>query len=327
MSCNVGNTYIDFSKKNITKYMKLMLNNKFDKEIFSELLKTYIDVRYCNYYDIKYKNFEANINYYMREKANSLINKNEDKINVIKYTFHLFKYILYFDDVNSIDTNFDDIINELLAYRKNELNFNNDNFECELSNLTKEILKKKKNFFENFETSRFQLLLTKTNNKNIFYSSIDYDIKFPKIYSSYSKNKVFNSGVVNENKYFIEYYLLCNVILDDIISGNFNKKYITNFCLSLFNKEEKCNSLLNVINNDSIKDKFIITFLYADYLKYKDKINNLISLGYRIAITIDDNFELNETNIKKLDIFSYIVVKDTMYENSFDRSKMVIVDR
>ena len=57
--------YIEFSKKNILKYLKLILEKYYDKEIVSSLLETYINVRYYNYYEAKCKSQEANINYYM----------------------------------------------------------------------------------------------------------------------------------------------------------------------------------------------------------------------------------------------------------------------
>ena len=69
MAIDTSLNYITFIKKNITKYMKLIVGNNFVKDAFTELLDTYINVRYNNYYDIKYKNFESNINYYMKNRA------------------------------------------------------------------------------------------------------------------------------------------------------------------------------------------------------------------------------------------------------------------
>ena len=44
-------------------------------------------------------------------------------------------------------------------------------------------------------------------------STIDYNIRFPKIYSTYSINKVFNSAIINENINFILYNMVANKIL------------------------------------------------------------------------------------------------------------------
>ena len=100
MASNIVKEYIDFSKKNITKYLKIILEQDYSKEIIEPLLDTYINVRYYNNYDIKYKVFESNINYYMKQKAIKINEeKEEEYISKVKKIFYLFKYILYFDNV------------------------------------------------------------------------------------------------------------------------------------------------------------------------------------------------------------------------------------
>ena len=69
MANNIAREYIDFSKKNITKYLKIILDKYYAKKIVDPLLEVYINVRYYNNEDIKYKNFTSNINYYLRQKA------------------------------------------------------------------------------------------------------------------------------------------------------------------------------------------------------------------------------------------------------------------
>lgn len=325
MSLNVGNNYVNSAKKNITKYMKLMLGSNFDKNVFDYLLEVYIDVRYYNYYEIKYKNFETNINYYMKDKAKKLME--DDKISdKVKSTFYLFKYILYFDDVLDYD-NIKDIVREISNYRINTLGIIDTDYEDDLISLVRENTKKKREYLNSFYTSKFEIILNKTNQRNIFYSNISYNIKFPKIYSEYSLNKVFNTGIVNENKYFIKYYLLSSIILNNVIFGDFSKKYITDFCISLFDKEEKFNRFLDIINSDCIKENIIISFSYDDYLKYKDKINELISLGYKMAVEIDSNFDLSDINKKRLEIFNYIITSEVMYKNVFDVDRLIVIDK
>ena len=45
MSCNVVNEYTKMTEKNIKKYFNLILDKKFDAEIFSQLFKEYVNVR------------------------------------------------------------------------------------------------------------------------------------------------------------------------------------------------------------------------------------------------------------------------------------------
>ena len=104
MANNIAREYIDFSKKNITKYLKIILDKYYAKKIVDPLLEVYINVRYYNNEDIKYKNFISNINYYLRQKAIEMKeNEDEDTIFKIKNTFYLFKYILYFDNVEEYE--------------------------------------------------------------------------------------------------------------------------------------------------------------------------------------------------------------------------------
>ena len=78
MANNIAREYIDFSKKNITKYLKIILDKYYAKKIVDPLLEVYINVRYYNNEDIKYKNFTSNINYYLRQKAIEM-KENEDE--------------------------------------------------------------------------------------------------------------------------------------------------------------------------------------------------------------------------------------------------------
>ena len=43
MTSNIVKEYIDFSKKNITKYLKIILEQDYSKEIIEPLLDTYIN--------------------------------------------------------------------------------------------------------------------------------------------------------------------------------------------------------------------------------------------------------------------------------------------
>ena len=53
MANNIAREYIDFSKKNITKYLKIILDKYYAKKIVDPLLEVYINVRYYNNEDIK----------------------------------------------------------------------------------------------------------------------------------------------------------------------------------------------------------------------------------------------------------------------------------
>ena len=309
--------YIEFSKKNILKYLKLILEKYYDKEIVESLVETYINIRYYNI-DQKTKNLEKNINYYLKQKVTEILDEKEEKIKIIFYTF---KYILYFDNVKEYD-NLKNIIEEIVEYRKS-ISLENDEFKDEITKLIKENEKRKQKYLEVFESDHFLLDQIKTNKKNVYFVELKNNIKFNKIYSSYSINKVYNSGLVNEQKDFIIYYQISIEILKNAIIGNFNQEYIVDFPLSILEKKQKTIRLFSIVNNEMIKNNLILKFTYSSYLENKNQINEWIKEGYKVAIIIDEKYNYEEKQKMWLEIFNYIIV-DQEKKGFFDDENIII---
>ena len=310
--------YIEFSKKNILKYLKLILEKYYDKEIVESLVETYINIRYYNI-DQKTKNLEKNINYYLKQKVTEILDeKKEEKIKIIFYTF---KYILYFDNVKEYD-NLKNIIEEIVEYRKS-ISLENDEFKDEITKLIKENEKRKQKYLEAFKSDHFLLDQIKTNKKNVYFVELKNNIKFNKIYSSYSINKVYNSGLVNEQKDFIIYYQISIEILKNAIIGNFNQEYIVDFPLSILEKKQKTIRLFSIIDNEMIKNSLILKFTYSSYLENKNQINEWIKEGYKVAIIIDEKYNYEEKQKMWLEIFNYIIV-DQEKKGFFDDENIII---
>lgn len=309
--------YIEFSKKNILKYLKLILEKYYDKEIVESLVETYINIRYYNI-DQKTKNLEKNINYYLKQKVTEILDEKGEKIKIIFYTF---KYILYFDNVKEYES-LKNIIEEIVEYRKS-ISLENDEFKDEITKLIKENEKRKQKYLEAFKSDHFLLDQIKTNKKNVYFVELKNNIKFNKIYSSYSINKVYNSGLVNEQKDFIIYYQISIEILKNAIIGNFNQEYIVDFPLSILEKKQKTIRLFSIINNEMIKNSLILKFTYSSYLENKDQINEWIKEGYKVAIIIDEKYNYEEKQKMWLEIFNYIIV-DQEKKGFFDDENIII---
>lgn len=323
MANNIAKEYINFSKKNISKYLKIILEKYYDKEIVSNLLETYINVRYYNYYETKYKNQEANINYYMKLKIFEMTNNQTEKfIFKTKTTFYLFKYILYFDNVSEYNDLKEKII-EIEKYRKDTLELTNETFVEEMLQLVKENEKRKEKYLGSFESNRFEIKLEQTNNKKVYNVNLTNTIKFNRIYSTYSINKVYTSGIVNEQKIFITYYQITKKILQDAIQGIFTKEYIVDFPCSILEKEQKTNRLMNIVNDELIKNSLIIKFTYSNYLINKEIITDWIKEGYQVAVVIDESYNYDERSKLWLDIFKYIIV-DKNKKAFFNEEKVII---
>lgn len=324
MANNISKEYISFCKKNINNYAKIILESHYQKDVFLPLLDIYIDVRYYNAYENIYKSYGQNINYYLKNKVTELIKTSTDNDKKrIENNYLVFKYILYLDNVIEL-TSISNLTEEVLLFRKiNLLLSDNSNFTKEFPCLVKENEKKKKNYLNSFTNNKFILKMIKTNNKNVYFIELLYNIHFPKIYSEYSINKVYKSGIVNEDKLFIMYHLVNKQILDNTIKGIYNLSYIVDFPISIFEKNDKLTRLFNTINDESVKENIIIKFKYKDYLLYKDEIVAYIKEGYKFAIELDETFDYKETSKIWLDIFTYIIV-DSSFTYSIDEKKIII---
>lgn len=323
MSCNVVFEYINFSRNNINEYIKMAMKKKYDKEMFLELIKTYIDVRYYNLYENNCNTFEANINYHMKEKTLDLMAKNEEKRDIIKLMFGLFKFVLYMDNVINV-VSVDELVDKICNYLDNKISLDSD-FEIKLKEMLKNNEKRKKVLFDSFDNKDFFIVRKKTNIKKLYNVSIDYNLHFPKLYSEYAINKVFNGGIISEDKLYVEYYLISDIILKQIIDGNFSINYLIDFNADMIDKKNKMSRLLNIIDSDIVKDKVNLKIKYCDFKNNKDYIYDLIKDGYKFAIILDDSYNSEKISQNKLQVFSYILTNNKKFVCE-DVDKIVICD-
>lgn len=316
--------YIKFIKDYLTEYFKLIFKDKYKKIVYNEMLNTYIDIRYFNKYDKKYKQIEKNIEYYIQENLRTLIEEDNKLVKNVNELYYFFWYLLYLDNTLEYD-NLDKLIDKIIIDRKEKLDLNDD-ITKELKSLVKESEKKKNNFFNEYLSDTFNLELKSTNIKNVYNVLLSYNIKFPKIYSSYSINRVFKSDIISEDMCFIEYNMISKIVLDNIINKEYNKEYLVDFPFIITSKKEKTNRLLNIITNDLIRENVIIKVTYEYYTKYKSFISDLIKDGVKFAVIIDDTFDYEESSIIWLNIFTYIITnKDDV--TSFDKNKVIFKER
>lgn len=316
--------YIKFIKDYLTEYFKLIVKDKYKRIVYNEMLNTYIDIRYFNKYDKKYKQIEKNIEYYIQENLRTLIEEDNKLVKNVNELYYFFWYLLYLDNTLEYD-NLDKLIDKIIIDRKEKLGLNDD-ITKELKSLVKECEKKKNNFFNEYLSDTFNLELKSTNIKNVYNVLLSYNIKFPKIYSSYSINRVFKSDIISEDMCFIEYNMISKVVLDNIINKEYNKEYLVDFPFIITSKKEKTNRLLNIITNDLIRENVIIKVTYEYYTKYKSFISDLIKDGVKFAVIIDDTFDYEESSIIWLNIFTYIITNKEDV-TSFDKNKVIFKER
>ena len=313
---NIEN-YLKSIKECYIQFLKEILGKYYNKNLILSFLNEYINIRYYNLNEIKFKSLEKNIKYYLNEKALNFIN-DYDK-TLVENNYYFFWYICYLDNIVECPSN-KILINKIMLDRQEKLSLENNIIDI-LEKIIKNIHKIQNDFFSKYESNTFSLKISKTNLKNVYFTNINYDIAFPKIYSNYSINKVYNSSIITEDMHFILYNMISVLILKNVINNNFDEFYIVTFPLSILLKKDKLNRLINVLRSDIIKNNIVINIKYEDYLNNKDLMDSYIKEGFKFSLELDDKFEFNDNNLIWLEIFSYVYGT----QNSLiDKNKLII---
>ena len=102
---SVMDEYIKIVQDAITKYLKLVFERKFNKQICDSYIKTYIDVRYYNVNERgNHRTLRKEILESLKEKKKRLIVDNKSKQLLIENMEMFFIYVLYIDKVTPYKT-------------------------------------------------------------------------------------------------------------------------------------------------------------------------------------------------------------------------------
>ena len=131
---NLMDEYIEFTKKNLRKYMKIIFEKYYDNIVIDEYIKTYINARYYNITHSEVVSrafFKRILNEleYKKEILERKLQKEEIKADerIIENAEKVFEYILFFDNVRKVD-NFK-TINSIKEVVKNLTILRNEKFK------------------------------------------------------------------------------------------------------------------------------------------------------------------------------------------------------
>lgn len=326
MTSNVMQEYIKITQEEMFSYIKLIFENSYSKKIALRYMDAYLNVRFYNFYP-KDDNLTFRKNYLnaIKEAEASIVRDMPEKRKLIENMGLFFYYILYFDKI-SYRVDIDEIIEKLYKIRKKLLKKDNEEFKKNFYNIFIEYSNKKEKFLKKFETEEFVLKISDyegANNANRV--NLKYNIKFPMIYSNQAIENVFNSGLISEDKLFVEYNLISVEVIQDILRGNFKRQYIIEFNTNLFNKSRKLASLLKIINNSAVQDKINFKITYKEFLKNKENIYELMRNGFKFAVILDDSFEPQYANFERLNAFYYTIASRKLeYYNTIIANESII---
>lgn len=303
MEYNIIREYIDYVRSELLKFFRIILRNKYQKNLCQIFVDKYIDVRYYNETNyLTTRDFINRINKELIDLTEKLAT--DDNIEDIKNIVALFGYIVYFDEVCVVNEEME-LINALAEDDIIRID-NKKETEEEVKNWYIRFKDNKERFSNTLVTKDFSLLEKRLYRK-LHYLELYHDVKISNLYSEFAIDKAYNSGVIAEDKLFITYILASALVLNNAINLDFSRFYMVPFESSLFGKEKKCARLLRVLDNQLSKKFISIKLLYSDYCKNRVMINNLISEGYSFGIELDSKYT---GNTSELTLFPYIFVHE-----------------
>lgn len=308
--------YMKFIDNFLSSYYRILLENKYERRLVRPFIDKYISIRYYNEYVVKESKFTERLNKELNSVAKEMIRENEEKAEKIKNIFALFSYILYFERCkNFVELN--SLLKTLFNDKAITLTYS-DVAKDELGNLLREFLTKKSELIKLFKFNEF-ILEGKSYPNNVYLVRLKQNCSISKLYSEYAIEKAYNSEIVNENKTYLELFLLSYRVIKDINALNFKNEYVLDFPASLFEKQKKILKYLRVLDNEYLKTKINLKIKYKNYKKYKKDINNLINEGYSICVELDEEYDMN---FRCLLLFSYIFInKNSKYYDIIINSK------
>lgn len=322
--------HISKTEKKFKKYCSMILKQKYDAQTTTELIKTYIDARYYNYFESQSsKIFYKNIQEAIIDRGEELKEKNVDKTEKIDLTVSLFPYFFYFDYVRN-NVSIQEIIEEIDEKRKTTFGIRNadtDNFIFEFTEMIVSDFKEVESELERYNTNDFELKIKRISPKNnkLYKVRLDYNFGFPQIFSKEAIDLTFNTDIIAEDKLFVEYPMVSNVALIDILQGNFSKVYLVEFYAPLLKKKKKLEQILQAIDNEAAQDKICFEIEYDDFVNTKSEIFSLVKRGFKFALSTYDTMEqLSRDELKILEIFEYIIVDENdINKKLYNKSKII----
>lgn len=284
---NIVQKHISDTQKRFKKYFSMILKSKYDREIADELIQAYIDSRYYNYgIDNNIRIFHRRIYESIKIKAENLREEIPDKIDIIDYTQELFQYFFYFDYVRK-NVEISEVIKLISEKREKKYNLRNPdtkNFIKEFSDLVESDLNKINHLLKLYDSTKdFEITLKKIED-NMYRVKLLYNFDFPEIFSKEIIEETFETDVIGEDRLFVEYPMIANEVLKEILIGNFSKIYIVDFATSLLKKKKKLEQLLEILENQATQDKIYLEIKFEDFVKNKKEVFEIIKRGFKFAL-------------------------------------------
>ena len=301
--------YITFERNNINNFAKETLSDYYDADLFDKLLDVYLNDRYYNYNGYKAENLNESIFKDLKGELSKLVvGVDQDVKKKLKEMYVFFYYVMMFDGV--IEVSDKKLVNMLSKYRDELFNETDLIYKDNISKYIEKVKDKRKDFVNFFKGDEFTLKKRNTSSDHVFDIELKHKIDFPKIYSEFAIDRVFNTGNINEEKLVVLYYMISSIIIKDIKKCVYDNYYLLEFAPSIFENKEKFSSLLGIIDNDLFRNTTYFKVSFKDYSRYSGSIKDMIKIGYKFVLECDDE-DLQDDSFVLSSMFDYIIVDET----------------
>lgn len=308
---NIVQKHISDTQKRFKKYFSMILKSKYDREVADELIQAYIDSRYYNYeVNNTIRIFHRRIYEAIKVKAETLRAELPDKIDIIDYTQELFQYFFYFDYVRK-NVEISKVIKLISEKREKKYNLRNPdtkNFIKEFSNLVESDLNKINHLLKLYDSTKdFEITLKKLDD-TMYRVKLLYNFDFPEIFSKEIIEETFETDVIGEDRLFVEYPMIANEVLKEILNGNFSRIYVVDFAESLLKKKKKLEQLLEILENQAVQDKIYFEIKFEDFVKNKKEVFEIIKRGFKFALVTNSEMpKFTKDELQITEVFGCIL--------------------
>ena len=306
-----------------------------EASIRGELVTTYI---YAKYYD-----YVEDPDFILTGKAFSKIDKifklkgatleSEYKGNDSNYAEKVQKYLKLFKLITVIESiagSNEDIKTRRVLYPAEIKNYDSALEKHIVDDLVDRIIKiqrkytdKENKFFRKLDTDTFYNTYDKiTTKKDWSLVTLEHNITFNKAYSEYIINQTYTKGLIAEDKLSVQLTLLASRLVNDMLTGEFNKKYLIHIPESLYKKEKKLWRILKIIDDEYAKAHVLIVATCKDMNTHKAIIKKMKKLAFKIALVFERNSNSKRQDILHMANVIFVDKKD----NSFKKIISTIPD-
>ena len=173
-----------------------------------------------------------------------------------------------------------------------------------------------------FNTEVFDLTYTPFKGSNKYVVNLLHNVNFNKIYSEEAINKVYEEGIVAEDKIKVLMTLLQIRLGKDMFKAEFDNEYFVTIPNSLCGKERKFEKLLATNDNMFTKESVIYLISYDSFVQHMKVIKKLVLNNYRFSCYIDEKTNFVKKSKEVFTISEYVFIDNSI--KTFPMDKVLV---